>query len=972
MDDEDDSLPLRLRWVGDPGETADQAGLLRLALTQAIGDLGGLGGLAHLSGPQGSLRLAAVGGLPEAVTQPWEQLPADSATAPMRAVAASGVVWSAVWPGPPPTGGPVGVLSAPLTAADGTPVGTLSVLLAALPEEETRRRLSALAEAASAQLPAVRIWLSGASWWRDSDPRGLGRQMMREVQVGFWSWDTETGRIDYDQTTAGMLPLAGLDPATWDGQISGWLERIHPADLPGVQAAIETSFETGRPYAVVYRVVDRERRISWLELRAAFEEPGEGEPVRMTGTAWNVTEAHSREMWLGGVLEQNPDPIFVVDTGDRVEWANRAARDLTGLTAEEDVPAGRALWELAGQLRGQGLPELLDRARAAPAASHTATVTMRAVRAAGTAWYQVRAAEVGGYVAVQWTDITAQTMAEQEAAERARHLEDLNRALIQAPDTDGIAAAISTHVLPMVGADGLVLHDLTGHQPRLVAVTGHGDGFRAEMAAVPWPDRLEATALESGPQYVSSRDELARRWPHLLPLARLGGQRAWAVVPLIASHQVTGTAVLTWTRPRHLGAADRSVLGTAAVVIAHALRAAAAHERDRRRSDRLQRELLPGPPPELAAVTAAARYRTTTGSEGDVVGGHWYDLEPLPGGRVLAVIGSVTAGPDATVAMGILRQAVLLMSVQDLPPDELLAYVNDTMIRLGRRLGGGAVTATCLLAVYDPTTGRCAIASAGHPPPVLMRPGGIPAAVDMPTGDRLGEARVPAEVTELSLPPGSLLVLHAPATGDADPQDRPLTEIIASHQAASPLPPAVPDPPDGWLDRLCDTITRDLPGPDGTGDLALLTLLTRRLPTEHILEWDLPRHPESARAARDLAARALTGWGLADLVPAAEQIVSELVGNTVRHAVGLGQSADEDSRDGRDDIRLRLLNLRGGEVVCETYDGSKAAPQVRHPSFEDEFGRGLVMVSLYAASWGTRYTPSGKVVWAAVRAEGRE
>lgn len=542
--------------------------------------------------------------------------------------------------------------------------------------------------------------------------------MMREVSVGLWRWDLTSGLLDFDEITEGLIRLAGLDAGTWDRHISGWMARIHPDDRPGVEAAIQRSFEDGRPFAVVYRVLDRQGQVSWLELRAAFERTDEG-PAQMVGTAWNVSAQQQQDAWLVGLLERHPDPVYVHAADDRAEWSNAAANRLAARTGVEIT--GRVPWEEIPQLRGQGLPELLDRVRSVPDSDSSTTVR---VQWSGdrTSWYAVRAVDVGGLVATQWSDITAQTEAEQAAARRSRQLEALNDALIRAVDTSDVVAAVEHHVLPMVGADGLVVYSLTGPAPRLAGITGHSAGFLDAMEAVAWPERLEATALAAGPQFISSVTELGRQWPHLLPLATLGGRQAWAVTPLIVGEQTVGSAVYTWREPRNFTPDDRALLGTVGVVIAHALRAAAAYEEAQRRAEHLQQELLPGPLPHLPGLASAVRYR----SDATGVGGHWYDVVPLPGGRVLLAVGDVTAGPDETVAMGILRQSVLTMASQDLPPDELLAHVGDVAQRLGTRLGGAAVTATCLLAHYDPTLGVCTLASAGHAPPVLLSPGRPP------------------------------------------------------------------------------------------------------------------------------------------------------------------------------------------------------------------------------------------------------
>ena len=950
-------LSRRLEWVEWPDDT-DEAGVLRQALAHTVGALdpwGSMGALAHLSGPGDALHQAAVCGVPMELAREWEALKESATVAPARAMALRDTVWASHWPGRSTPGGPApaglaGALSAPLTAADGTPIGALTVLLDAEPTPAAHQALRELAEAASARLPEARRWRSGATpWWQQTDA-AAGRQMMREVSVGLWRWDLESDLLDVNETTEGLLPLAGIDPDRWGRTITEWMARIHQEDRPGVEAAIRRSLEDPAvPFAVLYRVVDHDGKVSWLELRASFERR-DGVPVRMIGTAWDITARMSRDAWLIGILEGFPDPILILDAGGRTEWVNTAGSRLTE-RAGPSALTGLVPWEALPELRGQGLPELLARVRLAPGARDA--VTVRVDQAGGDAWYRVRAVEVDGWSCLQWTDITAQRRMEQAAAERNRALEILNSALARSLDTADVVAAITGHALPMLRADGVVMHDLTGPEPRLVGLTGHGRDFISQLNQLPWENRLEPAALATGePQFVDSPEVLARRWPQLLPLVRSGGKKAWAVIPLVTAGETVGVAVFTWDRPQRFGADARSLLGTVGVVTAQALRSAAALEQAQRRAqqarhraERLERELGPGRLDVLPGIHTAARYHAREG-----VGGHWYAATSLPSGRTLAAVGSVTGSAgdalgDAMTASG-LRQAVLLVARMDLPLGGMLDLLNEST--RSTRLGG---TGTCLLVAYDPTTGQCDIASAGQGAPVIMRPGQAPALLDVPLGRPLGAAQVPAEVTHLSLPAGTVLALPAGGTDH-------LADAMARYQAGAPLPADARDR-GPWLERLCAAAA------DGAdGDRALLTMAADRLPPGHIATLTLPLDPKSAGAAREFVGATLTAWDRADLVFTVELVVSELMSNTVRHTSAAG-----------DGVRLRLLNLNTGTgastgtVVIEVYDGSRSAPLARLADDDDEDGRGLFMISTLVERWGSRPTPTGKCIWAEVTGE---
>jgi hypothetical protein len=111
--------------------------------------------------------------------------------------------------------------------------------------------------------------------------------------------------------------------------------------------------------------------------------------------------------------------------------------------------------------------------------------------------------------------------------------------------------------------------------------------------------------------------------------------------------------------------------------------------------------------------------------------------------------------------------------------------------------------------------------------------------------------------------------------------------------------------------------------------------------------WSLPWSPTACALARAAIRDVLPQWGLGDLVPTAELLVSELVCNALRHATG----------------PLRLTLERVSDVRCLVSDGSAKPPRPTEAGPEDESGRGLVLVGTLAARWGCEYGPVGKSVW---------
>jgi serine phosphatase RsbU (regulator of sigma subunit) len=73
---------------------------------------------------------------------------------------------------------------------------------------------------------------------------------------------------------------------------------------------------------------------------------------------------------------------------------------------------------------------------------------------------------------------------------------------------------------------------------------------------------------------------------------------------------------------------------------------------------------------------------------------------------------------------------------------------------------GEETGATCLYALDEPASRRCRFTSAGHLPPVLRDPGGGVGFIDVPAEVMLGAGPSRYPVTDIRLPPGSVLALY--------------------------------------------------------------------------------------------------------------------------------------------------------------------------------------------------------------------
>ena len=269
-------------------------------------------------------------------------------------------------------------------------------------------------------------------------------------------------------------------------------------------------------------------------------------------------------------------------------------------------------------------------------------------------------------------------------------------------------------------------------------------------------------------------------------------------------------------------------------------RAAEGVEIERQVAETLQRSLLPLLP-VVPGLRLAARYRP--GSVETRIGGDWYDAIPLRGGKVGIAIGDVVGrGVKAAARMAHLQSALRAYALEALRPELVLERMNGFVLE-GEQ--GGMVT--LLYAIVDPDGQTVQVASAGHPPPMVLSPEGRPTLVEAPPGSPLGVARYAAyEESVTSLDPWSALLFYTDGLVDGPqlPLGQGLDGLLSSMEGG-------PREPEALCQAVLDSLDVRLGFND---DLALLAL--QLTPPGKTLALEFPARPSSLASMR----RAVAQW----------------------------------------------------------------------------------------------------------------
>jgi serine phosphatase RsbU (regulator of sigma subunit) len=386
-----------------------------------------------------------------------------------------------------------------------------------------------------------------------------------------------------------------------------------------------------------------------------------------------------------------------------------------------------------------------------------------------------RPAKMTGVV-VDITSMRAKREADQqklrEAADRARRTHDFTAALASAITVNAIIDAAKAGI-SAYGADSLILVAERDGQLNVEASYGLDDDCIDALSGLTSnrPAPISVAIQWGAPVYISSPEILAEDFPHLVD--RLGNcsDQAWVALPVQDSSGQIGACLFGFGQAHEFPAEEKAQLFAASALLALSMERARMHEFQGALAGELQRGVLPRGELTVSGLTIATRYQPAT--SGVEIGGDFYDVVQLADGRVALVIGDVEGhNLIAASLMGRLRTTVHAYAREGHGPAEVIARANQWLVELNDKNPDLALFATCCFVVVNPGTHELAICRAGHPPALVLPPGGKPRVLDCDAGLPLGiDANAEYCTTQLQVEPGSVLVLTTDGLMVADSAD---------------------------------------------------------------------------------------------------------------------------------------------------------------------------------------------------------
>ncbi|MFF4371645.1 SpoIIE family protein phosphatase [Streptomyces sp. NPDC001594] len=502
------------------------------------------------------------------------------------------------------------------------------------------------------------------------------------------------------------------------------------------------------------------------------------------------------------------------------------------------------------------------------------------------------------------------------------------------------------HGLERLGSMGMVMGLVEAGRIHLVAEGPEGSfvpGTRYTRIDEDYPMSEVVRSLQ--PRFLESAEEFAAGYPALWSKISYMRISAAAYLPLIAQARPIGALGLLYEDKEGFTQEERNLLVALGSSIAQSLQRAMLLEQEHDLAEGLQQAMLPRRIPDVPGARIAVRYRSAR--MGQDIGGDWYDVIPLPGGRVGAVIGDVQ-GHDthAAAVMGQLRIVLRAYAAEGHSPGTVMARASVFLHELDTDR-----FATCTYAEADLSTGVLQVVRAGHIDPLLRTRDGecrrLPVEGGMPLGLSAEFGRLEYPVTTVELDHGETLLLCTDGLveqpgADLDDGVRLLTGLVREGPEDLQL----------LADRLCEVADER----GGNDDMALLLLRregddTARPGGGRLRQHVAPGDPEALVAARHMIGTAVRAWGARGRADEIELVADELIVNALMHT------------DGPAIVTLRVLSGPQRRLRVEVEDRSSALPRRREAGEAGVSGRGLMLVDRLADVWGVEPRGSGKCVW---------
>lgn len=342
--------------------------------------------------------------------------------------------------------------------------------------------------------------------------------------------------------------------------------------------------------------------------------------------------------------------------------------------------------------------------------------------------------------------------AAQRVSDQAARLQRVTAALARTTTPEDVAAVVISEAVSALGASGggLLVPGPDGEHLAVPGAVGYGEKLmgqlREERLDAPLP---AATALRTATSiWLESQEERDSQFPEMRGFEP--STIAMCAIPLVVGDRSIGALRFSFDSVKLFDDVERAFVIALAAQTAQTLQRTEQYAAERQAALELQRALLPQALARIRGWDIAAYYSPAGGQE---IGGDFYDVVPVPDGRIAAIVGDVMGrGVQAAAAMAEVRSVIRAYVVDDADPAAVFKRVDAFFEAFDLEQ-----LVTVLYMLVDSDSNEVQIGNAGHLPPLLITADAaavLPVTGGLPFGAG-GDERV---ITTITLEAGAAVV----------------------------------------------------------------------------------------------------------------------------------------------------------------------------------------------------------------------
>lgn len=346
--------------------------------------------------------------------------------------------------------------------------------------------------------------------------------------------------------------------------------------------------------------------------------------------------------------------------------------------------------------------------------------------------------------------------AERAASKQVRALYEISRSFAQSLSLEATLEAVTSTVVDVLDVDAALIRMPDERRDWLLPYALRVADPKLDVAARPILFRPQPFG-DHAMQRLFRLAEPFQLSPEVAPELTPFLQRGWtgAAVPIATSAEVLASLTIVSMRPgapvtqETMDEAVR-IAGQAALAIDNAR----LYQQQKQFADMMQRSLLPQSVPQLPGLELGDAYESSARVD---VGGDVYDFMELSDGRLAVTLGDVTGhGIEAAADMAMAKFVFRSLAREHSEPSDFLQSANDVIVD---EIAPGKFI-TMVYVVIDATSGKVAVAGAGHPAPRLVDAAGRVTSLDA-AGLVLGVERTQTyDEVKATLGVGDAIVLY--------------------------------------------------------------------------------------------------------------------------------------------------------------------------------------------------------------------